>query len=86
MIELYKIFMGKYDSDITSKTIGKCIQRQYDTRNHRLALQQSHIQYDMRKFSFPNRIIPLWNSLLDYVVSSPTLKLIDWSLTALSAQ
>ena len=37
------------------------------------ALQQSHIQYDMRKFSFPNRIIPLWNSLPDYVVSSATL-------------
>jgi len=27
----------------------------------------------MRTFSFPNRIIPLWNSLPDYVVSSPTL-------------
>jgi len=45
MIELYKIFMLKYDSDLTLKTIGKCIQRQYDTRNHRFALQQSHIQY-----------------------------------------
>jgi len=73
MIELYKIFLLKYDSDITLKTIGKCIQRQYDTRNHRFALQLAHIQYDMRKFSFPNRIIPLWNSLPDYVVSSPTL-------------
>jgi len=72
MIELY-IFMGKYDSDITLKTIGKCIQRQYDTRNHRFALQYSHIQYDMRKFSFHNRIIPLWNSLPDCVVSFPTL-------------
>jgi len=38
-----------------------------------MILQQSHIQYDMRKFSFPNRIIPLWNSLPDYVVSSPIL-------------
>ena len=46
MIELYMIFqMLKYDSGITLKTIGKCIQRQYDTRNHRFALQQSHIQY-----------------------------------------
>jgi len=44
MTELYKIFMLKYDSDITSNTIGKCIQKQYDTRNHRFALQQSHIQ------------------------------------------
>ena len=73
MIELYKIFMLKYDSDITLKTIGKCIQRQYDTRKHRFPLQQSHIQYDMRKFSLTNRIIPLWNSLPDHVVSSPTL-------------
>ena len=73
MTELYKIFMLKYNNDITLKTIGKCIQRQYDTRNHRFALQQSHILYDMRKFSFPNRIIPLWNSLPYYVVSSPTL-------------
>jgi len=47
MIELYKIFMGKYDFDITLKSIGKCIQRQYDTRNHRFALKQSHLQCDM---------------------------------------
>jgi len=70
MIELYKIFLLKYDSDITLKTIGKCIQRQYDTSNHRFALQQSHIEYDMRKFSFPNWIMTLWNSLPDFVVSS----------------
>jgi len=73
LIELYKILMLKYDSDITLKIIGKCIQRQYDTINHRFALQQSHTQYDMRKFSFPNRIIPLWNNVPDYVVSSPSL-------------
>jgi len=76
MIELYKIFMLKYDSDITLKTtgIGKCIQRQYDTRNHRFALQQSQILYDMRKFNFPNRIIPLWSaSEMTYIVSSGAL-------------
>ena len=71
MIELYKIFMLKYDSDITLKTIGKCIQRQYDTRNHRFALQQSHIQYDMRKFSFPNRsdypIVELFTGLCSFI-------------------
>ena len=73
MIELYKIFAVKYDSEITEWTTGKCIERQYDTRNHRFALQQSHIHYDIRKFSFSNRIIPLWNSLPDNIVSSPTL-------------
>jgi len=54
---------------------GKCIERQYDTRNHRFALQQLHVHYDMHRFSFSNRIIPLWNSLPDYevsTVSSPT--------------
>ena len=40
---------------------------------NRFALQQSHVHdYDMRKFSFSNRIIPIRNSLLDYVVASPT--------------
>ena len=58
---------------ITEWITGKCIERQYDTRNHRFALQQSHIHYDKRKFSFSNRIIPLWNSLPDNIVSSPTL-------------
>ena len=74
MIELYKIFAGKYDGEITEWITGKCIER-HDTRNHRFALQQSHshIHYDIRKFSFSNRIIPLWNSLPDNIVSSPTL-------------
>jgi len=70
MIELYKIFAGKYDSEITEWITGKCIQRQSDTRNHRFALQRSHIHYDIRKYSFSNRIIPLWNSLPDNIVSS----------------
>jgi len=40
--------------------------------NHRFALYQLHVHYDMHKFGLSNRIIPLWNSLPDYVVSSPT--------------
>jgi len=36
-------------------------------------LQQSHIHYDIRKFSFSNRIIPLWNSLPDNIIISLTL-------------
>ena len=52
---------------------GKCIEKQHDTRNHRFALQQSHVHYDMRKFNFSNMIIPIWNSLPDYVVASPTI-------------
>jgi len=73
MIALYKIFAGKYDSEITEWIMSKCIERQYDTRNLICALQQSHIYYDIHKFSFSNSIIPLWNSLPDNIVSSPTL-------------
>jgi len=73
MIELYKIFAGKYDNNITEWITGKRIEKQHDIRNHRFALQQSHIHYDMRKFNFSDRIIPMWNSLPDYVVASPTI-------------
>ena len=38
MIELYKIFAGIYDNETTEWMTGKCIERQYDTRNHRLSL------------------------------------------------
>jgi len=41
MIELYKIFAGKYDNNTTEWITGKCIEKQHDTRNHRFALQQS---------------------------------------------
>ena len=41
MIELYKIFAGIYDNETTEWITGKCIERKYDTRNHRFALHQS---------------------------------------------
>jgi len=47
MTEMYKIFAGKYDNETTEQITGKCIERQYDTRNHKFALQQSHVHYDM---------------------------------------
>jgi len=73
MIKLYKIFAGKYDNNTTESITGKCIEKQHDTRNHRFVLQQSHVHYDMRKFNFSNRIIPIWNDLPHYVVASPTI-------------
>ena len=51
MIELYKIFAGKYDSEITEWIMGKCIERQYDTRNHRYALKAFGIEnFDVAVF------------------------------------
>jgi len=51
---------------------GKLYRKQHDTRNHRFALQQSHVKYDTHKFGFSNRIIPIWNSLPYYVIAPPT--------------
>ena len=50
------------------------MQINYDMRVHRHSLYQSQIRYDTRKYSFSNRIIPLWNSLPEKVVSSSTVK------------
>ena len=73
MIELYKIFAGKYDNNTTEWITGKYIAKQHDTRNHRFALQQSHVHYDMRKFNFSNRIIHgIVYQIPDFVVASPT--------------
>jgi len=48
-------------------------QKQYQIQEIiRFALQQSHNHYDVHKCSFFNRIIPIRNSLPDYVVASPT--------------
>ena len=46
MIELYKIFAGIYDNETTEWITGKCIERQYDTRNHTFALHQSYVHSD----------------------------------------
>jgi len=41
-------------------------------RVHRHSFYQFQIRYDTRKYSFSNRIIPLWNSLPEKVISSST--------------
>ena len=38
MIELYKIFAGKYDSEITEWITGKCIEREYDTKKSQICI------------------------------------------------
>ena len=73
MIEVYKFFNNIYDSATTRWLTDKHMQI-YDMRVHRHSLYQSQIWYDIRKYSFSNIIIPLWNSLPEKVVSSSTVK------------
>jgi len=60
MIEVYKFLSNKYDSATTGWLTDRHMQINYDMRVHRHTLHQSQIRYDTRKYSFSNRIIPLW--------------------------
>jgi len=35
--------------------------------------EEHHCHYDFRKYTYTNRVIPIWNSLSDYVVSAKTV-------------
>ena len=50
------------------------------TRGNRYKLYQKHVNYDLRKHCFANRIITIWNSLPDNVVSSTFIKVFKNSL------
>jgi len=43
------------------------------TRGNRYKLTQHHCHYVLRKYTYTNRVIPIWNSLSDYVVSAETV-------------
>ena len=46
-----------------------------ETRGNRYKLYQKHVNYDLRKYSFANRIITIWNSLPDNIVSSTSINM-----------
>jgi len=43
------------------------------TRGYKFKLVQHHCHYDIRKYNFTNRVIPIWNSLSNHVVSAETV-------------
>jgi len=42
-------------------------------RPNKFKLVQHHCHYDLRKYNFTNRVIPVWNSLSNHVVSAETV-------------
>ena len=63
MIELFKIIKCIYDlacvphfdyTELTDKLIR--------TRGNKFKLVQHHCHYDLRKYNFTNRVIPIWNN------------------------
>jgi len=46
------------------------------TRGHNLKLVNSRCHYDLRTYSFAVRVVNIWNSLPDSVISANSLTLI----------
>ena len=70
MIETFKILHGIYDTAV-SPVLPRC--QEFVTRGHAYKLVKSYSRYDPRKYSFSQRIISLWNSLILHVVNSTSV-------------
>lgn len=66
MIMVYKILTGIFDCNVASNF---SISNLY-TRGNRYKLNQEHVHYNLTKYSFTNRVVSIWNSLPDFVVSA----------------
>ena len=66
MIEVYKILHGVHDN------VGPQLTRVEGniTRGHSMRLKVNRCRYDIRKYSFSNRIVNVWNSLPEEVVTA----------------
>ena len=67
MIQVYNILSGVHDSNSVIKFNMSNISY---TRGNKFKMQLTHIHYNLRKHFFSNRIIDVWNSLPNDIVSA----------------
>jgi len=67
MIEIYKILSGKYDSNVVPYFNRTGMQA---TRGIDLRIFKTRFKYNLRKLYFTNRVLDVWNSLPDYIVTA----------------
>ena len=70
MIEVYKIINGIYDQSVIPHLSRNINSR---ARGNSCKLQVFYSRLDICKYSFCNRVVCIWNSLPDYVVSSTSV-------------
>jgi len=70
MIEVYKILTGKYDSLIS---LHFPLSSSSVTRRNSFKIITRRCHYDLRKYSFCNRVNNIWNSLPNDVVNASSL-------------
>ena len=78
MIETYKRVSGKYKPDIAPTLYKSSV---HVTRGNDTRLEKSRVKYDLRKFSFSNRVMNIWNSLPNWVLSANTTNMGKTSLS-----
>jgi len=65
MIKVYKIITGKYEGAVAPKLERDDLTV---TRGNKLRLKKFRPRYDLRKYSFTNGVVNIWNSLPNKVV------------------
>jgi len=65
ILEMYKIITGKYEGAVAPRLERDDISV---TRDNELRLKKFRPRYDLRKYSFTNRVVNIWNSLPNKVV------------------
>ena len=71
MIEAFKILTRLYDGRVTEGMLD--ISRSHITRGNALKLVKLRCRRGIRKYSFTNRIVDLWNSLSNHTVEAKTM-------------
>ena len=71
LIEVYKILTDKYDREVSSNFFE--LRYEGTTRGHSLKIYKERSRLNIRKYSFKNRIVDIWNTLPQKIVECPTV-------------
>jgi len=73
IVTFYWCYFKRYYFDVLHFNFIELSEDSIRTRDNRYKLTQYHCHYDLNKYTYTNRVIPIWNSLSDYVVSAETV-------------
>ena len=76
MIETFKIINGIYDRDVTEGLLDLHVDQNTRTRGNDKKLKKKYSKLNIWKFSFTNRIVDIWNSLPNEVITAKTVKIL----------